>query len=230
MTGLPARVDVVVVGAGLAGLAAAVRAAPGRAGGAGARGLGRRGRPGAHRRGRRPAAGPRLPAAQPGLPRAAPAGPARRARPARRWTCSRSSRGVVVAHGGRRAVLADPRQRCRGHLRSTLTGPGSVRDKLALARWALDVVRADPRALVEQPDEPLSSRADPPRHHRPAAHQRRRAVPGRRAGRRQPGDLAAVRRSAAASVRRAARPACPRPGWPRCRASSPRACRQVPCS
>jgi phytoene dehydrogenase-like protein len=65
-------------------------------------------------------------------------------------------RGVVVAHGGRRAVLADPR-RAPGHLRSTLTAPGSWGDKLALARWALDVTRSDPRTLATQPDEPLSS-------------------------------------------------------------------------
>ncbi len=64
--------------------------------------------------------------------------------------------GVVVAHGGRRTVVADPR-RAPQHLASTALGPGSPRAKAAFARWALHAALVDPRRLTTDEDEPLSS-------------------------------------------------------------------------
>lgn len=64
--------------------------------------------------------------------------------------------GVVVARGGRRSVLADPR-RSPASLVSTLAGPGSLREKAAFAAWALHAALADPRRLTTDRDEPLSA-------------------------------------------------------------------------
>lgn len=64
--------------------------------------------------------------------------------------------GVVVARGGRRRILADPR-RSPTHLASTLAGPGSLREKAAFAAWALHAALADPRRLTTDDDEPLSA-------------------------------------------------------------------------
>jgi hypothetical protein len=63
--------------------------------------------------------------------------------------------GVVVAHAGKRTVMADPRQLPQ-HLGSTISGPGTLREKLALARWALSVGLGDVDSIFEEPDEPLS--------------------------------------------------------------------------
>ncbi len=63
--------------------------------------------------------------------------------------------GVVVAHGGRRSVLADPR-RSPAHLLSSLRAPGSVREKLAFARWAVEVGYGDPTRIKTSDDAPLS--------------------------------------------------------------------------
>ncbi len=64
--------------------------------------------------------------------------------------------GVVVAQGGRRSVVADPR-RSPQHLARTVAGPGSPREKAAFAAWALHVALADPRRLTTDEDEPLST-------------------------------------------------------------------------
>ena len=64
--------------------------------------------------------------------------------------------GVVVATGGRRTVLADPR-RAPAHALSSLTAPGSLREKAAFALWAAQVGFGDPRRFKAAPDEPLSA-------------------------------------------------------------------------
>lgn len=64
--------------------------------------------------------------------------------------------GVVVAHGGRRSVVADPR-RSPEHLARTVAGPGSPREKAAFAAWALHAALTDPRRLTTEPDEPVSA-------------------------------------------------------------------------
>lgn len=63
--------------------------------------------------------------------------------------------GVVVARGEGRTVVADPRRSPR-HAVSTLAGPGSVREKLALLRWAAAVGYGDPRRITGSPDEPYA--------------------------------------------------------------------------
>lgn len=150
MSGLPARADVVVVGAGLAGLAAARQLAD---------------------RGvdvlvieAQDAVGGRartdrvdgllldhgfqlLNAAYPEVPRVLDV-------PALRL--QEFAAGVVVAHGGRRSVLADPR-RSPTHLLSSLGAPGSVREKLAFARWAAEVGFGDPTRIKTGEDAPLSA-------------------------------------------------------------------------
>ena len=62
--------------------------------------------------------------------------------------------GVVVAHGPGRTVLADPRRSPRNLLRSALA-PGSPREKLAFARWAAAVGFGDADRIKRAPDEPL---------------------------------------------------------------------------
>jgi len=64
--------------------------------------------------------------------------------------------GVVVANDGRRSVLADPRRSPR-HLAASALAPGSPREKLALVRWALAVGYGDARRLISAPDEPLAT-------------------------------------------------------------------------
>ncbi|HEX8495597.1 MAG TPA: NAD(P)/FAD-dependent oxidoreductase [Actinomycetales bacterium] len=64
--------------------------------------------------------------------------------------------GAVVAQGGRRTVVADPR-RSPTHLLSSALGPGSVREKLAFARWGLEVGYGDPKRLQRLRDEPLAA-------------------------------------------------------------------------
>ena len=64
--------------------------------------------------------------------------------------------GVAVATGGRRTVLADPR-RAPAHALSSLTAPGSLREKAAFALWAAQVGFGDPRRFKAAPDEPLSA-------------------------------------------------------------------------
>jgi len=64
--------------------------------------------------------------------------------------------GVVVATGGRRTVLADPR-RAPTHALSSLRAPGSLREKAAFALWATQVGLGDPRRFATTRDEPLSA-------------------------------------------------------------------------
>ena len=64
--------------------------------------------------------------------------------------------GVVVAHDGRRSVVADPR-RAPEHLASTIAGPGRPLEKAAFARWALRVGVGDADRFIDDEDEPLSS-------------------------------------------------------------------------
>ena len=61
--------------------------------------------------------------------------------------------GVVVAHGGRRTVVADPRRQPR-HALGALVGPGGLPEKLAFARWAARAGYGDPSRIVREPDEP----------------------------------------------------------------------------
>ena len=63
--------------------------------------------------------------------------------------------GVVVAHGGRRSVLADPR-RAPQHAIGALRAPGSLREKAAFAVWAAQVGFGRARRIKTAPDEPLS--------------------------------------------------------------------------
>jgi phytoene dehydrogenase-like protein len=67
--------------------------------------------------------------------------------------------GVVVATGGRRRVLADP-WRSPGHALQSLMAPGSLREKAAFARWALRVSLGDVPALKRAADEPLAAALD----------------------------------------------------------------------
>jgi phytoene dehydrogenase-like protein len=67
--------------------------------------------------------------------------------------------GVVVATGGRRRVLADP-WRSPGHALPSLMAPGSLREKAAFARWALRVSCGDVQALKLADDEPLAAALD----------------------------------------------------------------------
>ncbi|GAB3591692.1 NAD(P)/FAD-dependent oxidoreductase [Angustibacter peucedani] len=150
MTGLPARADVVVVGAGLAGLAAAVDLAAadldvvvveadddvgGRVRTDAVDGL-------LLDRGFQ-LLNPAYPALRRGVDLAA-------------LDLRPFEPGLVVAHGGRRTVVADPR-RAPAHLATTLAGPGSPREKAAFAAWALHTAIADPGRLTTDPDEPLSA-------------------------------------------------------------------------
>ena len=64
--------------------------------------------------------------------------------------------GVVIAHGTKRSVLADPR-RCPRHVAASALGLGSLREKLAFARWALAAGYGDPDRLKRGPDEPLAA-------------------------------------------------------------------------
>jgi glycine/D-amino acid oxidase-like deaminating enzyme len=63
--------------------------------------------------------------------------------------------GVVVAHGGRRSVLADPR-RSPSTVLSSVLAPGSVREKLAFARWVVRAGYGDIETILTQPDGTLS--------------------------------------------------------------------------
>ncbi|GAB3686292.1 FAD-dependent oxidoreductase [Angustibacter aerolatus] len=64
--------------------------------------------------------------------------------------------GVVVAHGGRRSVLADPLRSPRYAARS-LRAPGSLREKLAFARWAGLAAARHADRLKDAPDEPYGA-------------------------------------------------------------------------
>lgn len=64
--------------------------------------------------------------------------------------------GVVVAHAGRRSVLADPRREPRAML-SSLTAPGSLREKAAFALWAAQVGFGDVVRAKAAPDETLAA-------------------------------------------------------------------------
>jgi glycine/D-amino acid oxidase-like deaminating enzyme len=64
--------------------------------------------------------------------------------------------GVVVARGTRHFVLADPRRAPR-HLAASAIAPGSLREKLAFARWALKIGYGDADRLKRGTDEPLAT-------------------------------------------------------------------------
>jgi phytoene dehydrogenase-like protein len=64
--------------------------------------------------------------------------------------------GVVVAQGRRTFVLADPRRAPR-HLAASALAPGSPREKAAFARWALAAGYGDADRLKDAPDEPLAA-------------------------------------------------------------------------
>jgi phytoene dehydrogenase-like protein len=150
VSGLPARADVVIVGAGLAGLAAAKALT--------ARGLGvcvleASDAVGGRARTDRvnglllDRAFQLLNAAYPEVGRVLDVGA---------LDLQPFAAGVVVAHGGRRAVLADPR-RAPQHALSSLAAPGSLREKLAFARWAAEVGYGSTRRIKAADDEPLAA-------------------------------------------------------------------------
>ena len=149
MSTLPRRVDVVVVGAGLAGLAAATRLS-----GRGldvavveaSDGVGGRARTD-HVDGLLLDRGFQL--LNPSYPEAA------RLLDLAALDLQPFDGGVVVAHGGRRSVLADPR-RAPQHAIGALTAPGSLREKAAFAAWAAQVGFGSARRIKAAPDEPLS--------------------------------------------------------------------------
>ena len=64
--------------------------------------------------------------------------------------------GVVVAHGSGRSVLADPRRAPR-HAAQSALAIGSPREKLAFVRWALAAGYGDVEQLKAGPDETLSA-------------------------------------------------------------------------
>lgn len=72
--------------------------------------------------------------------------------------------GVVVADGSGRRLLADPRRIPPAQLPAAvgggLRGPGSLAEKLAFARWALRSATRDPRDLLSAPDEPWGAFLD----------------------------------------------------------------------
>jgi phytoene dehydrogenase-like protein len=150
VTSVPARADVVVVGAGIAGLTAAVTLAH-----AGldvvvveaSDGVGGRVRTDR-------LDGLRL---DRGFQLLNPAYPAvRRLLDLPALNLQSFDAGIVVASGTRRLVLADPR-RAPGHLLESVRAPGSLREKLAFARWAAQAGFGDVDRLKRAPDEPLAA-------------------------------------------------------------------------
>lgn len=63
--------------------------------------------------------------------------------------------GVVVAHDGARHVVADPRRRPREALTALQLPVGTVREKLAFARWAAQVGYGAPSRIKRGPDTEL---------------------------------------------------------------------------
>ena len=71
--------------------------------------------------------------------------------------------GMVVASRGSRRLLADPLRTPPGRLPAAVRGAlagGGLREKLALARWALHAATADPANLLAEPDEPWGAALD----------------------------------------------------------------------
>ncbi|SDQ32612.1 NAD(P)/FAD-dependent oxidoreductase [Quadrisphaera sp. DSM 44207] len=68
--------------------------------------------------------------------------------------------GVVVATGAGRHRVADPRRLPSAALESLRAPVGSLPEKAAFARWALGAALADPRRVRDGTDEPLSSALD----------------------------------------------------------------------
>ena len=212
---------VIVVGAGLAGLACAQRLS--RAGvevvvleaSDGGR------RPGPDRRRRRLPLRPRLPAAQPGLP-----GP--EARPRDVGSAALDLRpfraGVVVAHGRRRSVLADPRREPTLLVASLRAPLGTFAEKVRFAAWAASTLLPVRRQLA-RPGPVADRGARRVRRHRSAAGRRRRPVPDRGAGRGRRLELGPPRPAArpvlrprlARGARRSGWAGCPSWSRPRCR-------------
>ncbi len=72
--------------------------------------------------------------------------------------------GVVVAESGRRHLMADPRRTRPGQLPAALvgglTGPGGLAEKAAFARWTRRCATRDPHDLLTDPDEPWGAALD----------------------------------------------------------------------
>ncbi len=68
--------------------------------------------------------------------------------------------GAAVAAGTRRHVVGDPLRLPSAALSSVLAPLGSPREKAAFLAWALRAAAADPRAVRDGADEPLSSALD----------------------------------------------------------------------
>jgi phytoene dehydrogenase-like protein len=155
---LPDQTDVAVVGAGLAGLACAVRLA---AAGLAVTVLERADAPGGRVRtdlvdGFRLDRGFQL--LNPYYPEA------RRVLDLPGLALQSLPSAVVVARHGRRHTLADPRRAGSAELPATLwsglRAPGGAGPKLALLRWGLGVQRAPIRRLLDRPDLPWREVAD----------------------------------------------------------------------
>lgn len=67
--------------------------------------------------------------------------------------------GVVVARGGRRYRLADPRREPASVVDSVVAPLGGLREKLAFARWALSAA-GDVRRVLDADDEPVGASLD----------------------------------------------------------------------
>jgi len=155
---LPARCDVVVVGAGLAGLACALRLA---AGGVEVTVLERSDAVGGRVRtdvvdGFRCDRGFQL--LNPAYPEA------RRALDLPALRLHALPGAVVVASGSGRRVLGDPRRTPFGLLPRALVGDltavGTLAEKIAFGRWALSCARRRPAELLGEPDEPWGAAFD----------------------------------------------------------------------
>ncbi|MDP9118593.1 MAG: FAD-dependent oxidoreductase [Actinomycetota bacterium] len=65
--------------------------------------------------------------------------------------------GVVIAHGGVRSIASDPRRSPRDLAATARLPLGSVREKLACLRWALEVGYGPPRRIKGRRDESLEA-------------------------------------------------------------------------
>ncbi|PWJ49850.1 Flavin containing amine oxidoreductase [Quadrisphaera granulorum] len=155
--GLGHELDVVVVGAGLAGLACGLRLAEA---GVGVLVLEADDRPGGRVR-TDDAGGFRV---DRGFQLINPAYPALRrvlgADGMEDLSLQAFGAGAAVAVGGAHHVLGDPRRLPSAALSSLLAPLGSPWEKAAFVAWALRAATADPHALRDGADEPLSSALD----------------------------------------------------------------------
>ena len=212
---MPTHTDAVVIGAGLAGLSAAVHLHQAGLATGGLRGRRRRGRPGPHRPPRRLPPGPRIPGRAARLPRARPAGRPGRAATSGRSCAACSPPPIPNGPGSPlRGIVRRPRPARRLRARPPPGQPGAGR--------AVAARRARARA-GDQPGQPGRQHADRTAHPRVRGHhhQRAAALPGRgvprpvprHIGPAVPPDLAVLPARRRGPARRAACRCC-RGSWP----------------